>query len=88
MSKVSKKVERIITPFLEQQFGVQFVGDIEINTTRVVRPLKPEEVRRNELELVFGAVEFMQNCADAMRKLIEESAKEAETRTPRMRSDD
>ena len=88
MSKVSKNVGCIIAVFLEKQRGVQSVCNTEINTTRVVRPLKPEEVRRNELELVFGAVEFMQNCADAMRKLIEESAKEAETRTPLLRSDD
>jgi hypothetical protein len=88
MSSVSVTVKKIITPFLEEQEKVQFVGNTEVNTTRVVRPLLPEEVSRNESDLVFGGVEFKQNSADAMRELLKESARVNGTRSPEMRFSD
>lgn len=75
-----KKIVRLIGTKLDEQESDGFVGETQVNTTRVVKKLKEYEHSRGKQDMTFGAVEFIQNAADFVRELLNESAKNNKTR--------
>ena len=73
---------------LEEQKIEGFVGETEINTTRVVKKLKDYESAQSIQDMIFAVVEFIQNSADFVRKLLEESAKQHKTRIAKVERGD